>query len=342
MGAGRRGLMAERQYNLGIDLGGSNVKFALIDDAGAVVANDRIPTDGEDGHDAVIARMAEGARRLIARTPEGGTVASIGVAVPGVIDMEEGTSIFLPNLPGDWPDVPVTPVIREATGIPTWLINDVRAFTVAEHQLGAARGVMTAICYAIGTGIGGGVVAHGMVNFGVGGAGGELGHVVVAANGPVCGCGNRGCAEAFASGASLIGEANRRLVMGATTILRDMVDDDLNRMTPEIIEEAAQQGDEIARDVLDYAGFHLGLGVAGAIAALAPEAVIFGGGAIRPHGYYWEQIEKSARAHCHVTDIDKVDFRPAALGYEAGVIGAALYGRTRTTVSDISQVKGGF
>jgi glucokinase len=312
---------------LGIDLGGTTIKFAVIDAAGEVLCSDRVPTDGDEGHDAVIERMIKGARKLIDESPRDAEIEAVGVAVPGVIDMLRGYSLFLPNLPGDWPNVAITSPIQEALGRPAYLINDVRAFTLAELTLGAAQGIATGIFYAVGTGIGGGIVAHGQLNLGVGGAGGELGHMIVDPNGPECGCGNRGCAEAYAAGPALIGEANRRIVMGETTRLREMIGEDLNKMVPELVEQAAGEGDAIACEVLDYAGFYFGLAIAGAIAALAPEVVVLGGGVIKPHGYFWQQIEASARAHSHVTEIDRVEFRPAALSYEAGVVGAALWSR---------------
>jgi glucokinase len=313
---------------VGVDLGGTTIKFALIDNDGAVLHSSRCKTEAEDGHDAVLQRMIVGARDIIAKATEDQIIRAVGMAAPGVLDMDRGYTIFLPNLPGDWPDVPVGPTISDALGLPVYLINDVRAFTVAELEIGAAKGVTTALCYAIGTGIGGGIVAHGRVNMGLGGAGGELGHMVVNPDGPHCGCGNRGCAEAYAAGPAIIGEANRLIVMGETTAMRAMIGEDLNRMTPEIVERAAGEGDAIARQVLDYAGFHMGLAVANAIAALAPNVVVLGGGVLKPHGYFWKQIESTARAHCHVTEIDKIEFRPARLGFEAGVVGAALWAKT--------------
>jgi glucokinase len=313
---------------VGVDLGGTTIKFALIDNDGAVLHSSRCKTEADEGHERVLERMVAGALEIVAKATDDQIIRAVGVAVPGVLDMDRGYTIFLPNLPGDWPDVRVGPVISAALGLPIFLINDVRAFTVAELEIGAARGVETALCYAIGTGIGGGIVAHGRVNMGLGGAGGELGHMVVNPSGPLCGCGNRGCAEAYAAGPAIIGEANRLIVMGETTAMREMIGDDLNKMTPEIVERAAGEGDPIARQVLDYAGFHMGLAVANAIAALAPNVVVLGGGVLKPHGYFWEQIESSARAHCHVTEIDKIEFRPARLGYEAGVVGAALWAKT--------------
>jgi glucokinase len=313
---------------VGVDLGGTTIKFALIDNDGQVLHSSRCKTDADEGYDAVMQRMVAGAQEMIAFASDDQIIRAVGVAVPGVIDMDRGYTIFLPNLPGDWPNVPVGPTISAAVGLPVYLINDVRAFTVAELEIGAAKGVTTALCYAIGTGIGGGIVAHGRVNLGLGGAGGELGHMIVNTAGRHCGCGNRGCAEAYAAGPAIIGDANRLIVMGETTVLRDMIGDDLNKMTPELVERAASEGDEIAQQVLDFAGYHMGIAISNAIAALAPNVVVLGGGVLKPHGYYWEQIEKSARAHCHVTEIDKIEFRPAKLGYEAGVVGAALWAKT--------------
>jgi len=314
-------------FHIGVDLGGTNIKFALLTASLDVVDRLTIPTDGHEGHDAVIDRMITGIRKLEEIAGGPGKLASVGVAVPGVLDMVDGETIFLPNLPGTWKHVPVGRKIREATGLTTSLINDVRAFTVGELELGAARGYETAICYAVGTGIGGGIVTHGRVNFGLGGAGGELGHMVVDPQGPRCGCGNRGCAESFATGPAIIGEANRRISQKATTILHDMIHNDLNRMSVRIVEAAAAKGDDVAIEVLENAGYYLGLAVANAIAAVAPEVVILGGGNCKPDGVFWKSIERTARSHTHVTEIDRIVFKPAALGYEAGVIGSAIWGK---------------
>lgn len=313
-------------FHIGVDLGGTNIKFVLLGRELNTVERLTMPTNGHEGYDAVIGRMIEGIRRL-EEAAGNGTIASVGVAVPGVLDMVEGSTIFLPNLPGHWEHIPVGRRIHEATGHRAWLINDVRAFTVGEHELGAAKGYETALCYAVGTGIGGGIVAHGRVNFGLGGAGGELGHMIVDPQGPRCGCGNRGCAEAFATGPAIIGEANRRISQRATTILHDMIDNDLNRMSVDIVERAAAAGDAVAIEVLENAGYYLGLAVASAIAALAPEAVILGGGNCKPGGIFWNAIERTARSHCHVTEVDRIVFKPPVLGYEAGVIGAAIWGK---------------
>ena len=314
-------------FHIGVDLGGTNIKFVLLGHDLRTVEHITVPTEGHEGDEAVIGRMIAGIRRLEQVAGSSGRVTSVGVAVPGLIDMVEGITFFLPNLPGTWKDVPVGRKIHEATGHRTSLINDVRAFTVGELELGAAKGYDTALCYAVGTGIGGGVITHGRVHFGLGGAAGELGHMVVDPQGPRCGCGNRGCAEAFATGPAIIGEANRRISQRATTIMHDMIENDLNRMSVTIVERAAAQGDAVATEVLENAGYYFGIAVASAITAIAPEVVIMGGGNMKPGGVFWNAIERTARAHCRITEIDRIVFKPAALGYEAGVIGSAIWGK---------------
>ena len=324
--------MTDDRFDVGVDLGGTNLKLALVDGAGRVVDRSTVPTLAKEGHDAVLARMAEGIRRLVEAAP--GPVGAVGVGLPGVLDMASGVTKDLTNLPGKWIDVPVGRILREATGLEAHLINDVRAFTVAEHALGAAKGADTAACFAVGTGIGGGLVAHGRVLFGLGGAAGELGHQIVLTDGPRCTCGNRGCAEPLASGPGIVGEAVRRMLQGFTTTLWALADGDLRAVTPGLIARAAAEGDEAATEILAQAGHYLGLAVASTIASIAPEVVVVGGGVAQEAGaIYWRSMEETARSHSHVTAVDRIAIKPAALGYDAGVIGAAMWGRQQSAGS---------
>jgi glucokinase len=198
---------------------------------------------------------------------------------------------------------------------------------LAEHRLGAARGAETALGVTVGTGIGGAIVANGQLLFGLGGAAGEIGHIIVQPDGVACACGNRGCVEPLATGPAIAGEAVRRIFQGFTTSLPRLAGNDLNVITPALVAQAASEGDAVAIEILSDAGRWLGLALAGAIATLAPEVVVLGGGVAQPDGIYWRAAEAAARTHSHVTDIDRIAFRPAAFGYDAGVVGAALWGR---------------
>lgn len=311
---------------IGIDLGGTNLKLALLDANNSIIERLAMPTIGVAGHDAVIDRMIEGIASLRALAPAL-EIAGVGVGVPGMVDMTTGVTGDLPNLPGRWSEVPVGPRIAEASGLQVGLLNDGKAFAIAEHRIGAAAGAQTALLATIGTGIGGAVIAHDRVLFGVGGAAGEIGHQIVQPQGPRCTCGNRGCVETLASGPAIVAEAVRRMVQGFATAMTGLSGGDLNAITPELVARAAEGGDPVAKEVIDTAGSWFGLALAGGIALVAPEVVVIGGGVAPAGSRYFRAAESMARDHSGVTEIDRIAFRPAVLGYDAGVIGAALWGR---------------
>ena len=311
---------------IGIDLGGTNLKLAMLDGENRIVARLIVPTSSAAGHGAVIERMIGGVNELLATEPEI-QIEGIGIGVPGDVDMATGITGDLPNLPGRWRNVAVGPVIADATGLPVGMINDAKAFALAEYQLGAAAGVDTALCVTVGTGIGGAIIAHGRILHGAGGLAGEIGHLILQPEGPRCTCGNLGCAETLANGPAIVGEAVRRVVQGFTTSLVSLSDGDLNAITPELVARAADEGDPVAGDVVDRAGNWLGMTLAGAVALIAPEVVVIGGGVAPAGSRYLRAAVETARTHIGVTDIARIAFRPASLGYDAGVIGAALVGR---------------
>jgi glucokinase len=325
--------VAERAGAIGIDLGGTNLKLALLDAEQRVVERAIVPTGGADGHEAVLRRMVSGVESLRAAAP-GLEIAGIGVGVPGEVEMATGVTGDLPNLPGRWIDVPVGPVIAEATGLPVGVINDAKAFALAEHRLGGAAGADTALLVTVGTGVGGAVIAHGEGVVGVGGMAGEIGHLVMQPEGPRCTCGNLGCLETLASGPAIVAEAVRRVVQGFTTALTELNGCNPGLLTAADVARAANEGDGVARDVVDRAGSWLGMALAGAIALLAPEVVVIGGGVAPAGSRYFRAAEAAARSHTGVIDIDRVAIRSAALGYDAGVIGAALWGHERAGMVD--------
>ncbi len=318
---------------IGVDLGGTNLKLALLDDELRIVERVVTATAGADGHDAVLARMIEGIQRLRASAPHV-AVGAIGVGVPGDVDMSSGVTAELPNLPGRWTGVAVGPTISRATGLPVGIINDAKAFALAEHRFGAAVDAETALLVTVGTGIGGAVIAHGRLLYGVGAAAGEIGHLVLQPEGPRCTCGNFGCLETLASGPAIVGEAVRRIVQGFTTTMPTLSGNNLDGITPEIVARAAADGDVVAQDVLDRSGKWLGMALAGAIALLAPDVVVVGGGVAPGESRYFRAAEVTARSHSGVIDINRVAIRPASLGYDAGVIGAALWGRDHAALAD--------
>jgi len=322
--------MKSAGYHLGVDLGGTTIAAALLDAEGHIIQETLIPTLAQEGHEAVIARMAELIQRVISEAGvDLADVGSIGIGVPGVLDIEKGLTLFLPNLPGTWPRVPLALRIKQAVGLPTFLLNDVRAFTLGEKTYGAGRNVDNMVCLAIGTGIGGGIVVNGQLYLGLDGTAGEVGHQIIDMYGPPCGCGSHGCLEAFASGPAIATMAVRAIKQGLTTIIGQLVDYDLNRITPEVVCQAAKRGDRVAIDIFERAGFYLGVGIANLITILSPQMVVIGGGVAQAGELLFAPIRRTVAERVRVTPLEKVKIVPAELGRVAGVVGAAVWARQR-------------
>jgi glucokinase len=263
-----------REIFLGIDLGGTEVKAAALNPAGEVLWSGRASTGVPEGREAVLSRI-EGLIRRAGRAMEPAPLAAVGIAAPAVIDMDTGTLEHLSNFTAEWDNSPLRADMERRTGLPIFVLNDVRAATVAEQIWGAGRYYQDFISVAIGTGIGGGLVLNGHLYGGSRGAAGEIGHVTMAPDGLPCGCGNIGCLETVASGPAIARAARAAIERG---------DADLSELaesctpTPAQVTQAAQRGSESARVILAEAGRWIGLALGNLICVLNPRAVIVGGG----------------------------------------------------------------
>lgn len=299
-------MAAGRSRHLGLDLGATNVKWAVAERAGddwAILERGQFPTSAGDGADAVIERMADQAERARSAWPD---LRTVGVGVPGLFDAELGIATFLPNLPPDWERRPVAGPMRDRLGLPVRIINDARAFGLAELRLGAGRGCATMVGLALGTGVGGVVVVNGEVHFGHDGTGGELGHQTLLPDGPPCTCGNRGCLEAFAKA--------------------DAVTAACGTATAEEAVAAAQAGDERAVAGLAEVARWLGIGISNLIVVLTPDRVVLGGGVAGAGDLLIRPIRDEVRRRVHVTDLAAVEIVAGELGTWAGAIGAGVHG----------------
>ena len=310
---------------IGCDLGGTNLRVAIVDvERGSVLHQASMPTLAREGHEAVIDRMANLCLQLIQssgmRKEE---IGGIGIGVPGVLDLEKGETIFLPNLPGTWPHVPLRDRITKLTGLPTALLNDVRAVTNGEWRFGVGRGVDTLAVFAIGTGIGGGLVINGQLHLGLGGTGGELGHITIDFNGPRCGCGNYGCLEAFASGPAIAAMGIKAVTQGLTTRIGDLCAYDLNCITPQLIAQAARQGDEIALDIYERVGFYLGIAAANICVAIGPRRIVIAGGVAQAGDLLLNPIRRTLRERVTAMPVEQVEIVLSQFGDHAGMIGVA-------------------
>jgi glucokinase len=312
---------------IGCDLGGTNLRAAVVDvESGDVLHHESVPTQARDGHDAVMERMADLFLNVIEESGiKKENIGGIGIGVPGVLDLEKGETLFLPNLPGTWPNVPLRDTIARLTGLQTALLNDVRSITNGEWRFGAGQGVDTVAVFAIGTGIGGGLVINGQLHLGIGGTGGELGHTMIDFNGPRCGCGNYGCLEAFASGPAIAAMGMKAVKQGLTTRIAKLCEYDLNRITPKLIAEAAEGGDEIAKEIYEQAGYYIGIAAANVCASIGPRRIIIAGGVSKAGELLLDPIRRTVRERVYVMPVEQVEIVPSKLGNTAGVIGVACW-----------------
>jgi len=291
--------------HLGLDLGGTNLKWAVVERGAAarVVKTGRVPTDTRDGEKSVLRQMIGVATGV---SGEFKGVTSIGVGMPGVLDPAAGITRFLPNVPGSWAGVPVTAEVARAARLPTRLINDARAFALAEHDLGAGRGATSMLGVTLGTGVGGGLVLDGRLYLGYEGTAGEFGHQTILPDGPLCNCGNRGCLEAVAKAEAIASACGRPSAEEAVA--------------------AARAGDARAQRGIEDAGRYLGIGVSNVIVLLSVDRVVIGGGITAAGDLLLDPIRREVATRVRVTDVSRVEVVCGELGVWAGAIGAALHG----------------
>jgi glucokinase len=314
---------------VGVDLGGTHLRAAIVDsETGKLSGFKQIPTQAHKGHDAVIVRMADLIKEVIAAEGNPNTgVGGVGIGVPGVLDLERGWVKFLPNLPDNWLDVPLSQAIEERLDLPTYLLNDARSMTFGEWKFGGGRGVQTMACFTLGTGIGGGLIVNGRLHLGTGGIAGELGHQTIDFNGPRCGCGNSGCLEAFASGPAIAAMGIKAVIQGLTTNIGELVNYDLNRITPKVIYQAAQEGDEVAREIFELAGYYIGIAVGNVCVSVGPRKVVIGGGVSQAGDLLLDPIRRKVNERSSMILVSEVQIVLAELGTNAGIVGAALWAK---------------
>ena len=312
---------------IGCDLGGTNMRVAIVDvETGEAVHHTGLPTLARQGHEDVMNRLADLILQVIRSAGmEKTDIGGVGIGVPGMVDQEKGETLLLPNLPGNWPHVPLQDTIENLTGLHTTILNDVRSITNGEWRFGSGRGVDTVAVLAIGTGIGGGLVINNQLHLGIGGSGGELGHMIIDYNGPRCGCGNNGCLEAYASGPAIAAMGMKAVAQGLTTQIAEMCKNDFNLITPQLIAAAAQAGDTVAKDIYEKAGFYLGIAAANICTMIGARRIIIAGGVAQAGVLILEPIRRTMCARVFLMPVEQVEVVPAHLGNDAGIVGVACW-----------------
>ncbi len=304
--------------HLGIDLGGTYARAALVGDDGRLQRSVKVALTTREPADVADA-VARAADDVVA----GATgITHCGVGVAGMLDLATGTVVNAPNL--RWRQVPFARMLAERLGRPVRLVNDVAAAAWGEFRVGAGAGVDDVLVVFVGSGVGGAVISGGRLVRGTSGVAGEIGHVKVVVDGRPCGCGMRGCVEAYIGGHNLLAQMREAIAADTPTLLRERSRGEDAALTPVLLEEAALSGDAVARAIYDAAARHLAVAIANQVIVLNPARLILGGGVLRRCPALREAV--ATGVHRYATDVVRhpLTIVDAALGDDSGLIGAAL------------------
>lgn len=297
-----------KNYTIGIDLGGTNIRVALVNEIGVIVNEVSKKTEADKGPNFIIGHMVE----MIKDIKSGQKVSSIGVGSPGPLDPFRGVILSPPNLPG-WDEVPLVQMLQdEFSNLPVYLDNDANAAALAEARLGAGRGCKSVFYITWSTGIGGGFVINDQIFQGAQGYAGEFGNMIVQPNGYKYSSLNPGALEALASGTAIghLGAKRLAITGGAEEVFK-------------LASKGNKEASAILNEVVDY----LAIGIANIVHVINPEVFVIGGGVMQSKDLVFETLTKKVQTYVYASLSNSIRIKPAVLGTKSGVVGASLLGR---------------
>lgn len=313
-----------REFVLGIDLGGTFTKGGLVNRNGEIRDAHKEPTNAA-GRDHVLDGLFRSIDHLMAVARRRGLeIRGIGIAVTGQVDFETGTLIggLRDKIPG-WIDTPVKKIVEERYGLLTLVENDGKAAAIGEHRFGAARGYSDVVCLTIGTGVGGGIIIGGKLHRKWRGAAGELGHFSIDYQGRQCDCGNMGCLEVYVSAPRLVGGVLEAIRGGEYSVVSELVNGKLDAIDGEVLRRAAEMGDRVVLSVLDEMATYLGAALSNLVVALGPQVIVIGGGISQFGELLLEPTRKEIFRRTFGVCAEGLQLVQAALGEYSGAVGAA-------------------
>jgi len=311
-------MLATGRYIIGVDIGGTKCAATIASIDGDIIARRSEPTQGDErSPEQVLASLIGHIGTLIGEVGcEVSELIGVGVSCGGPLDTRTGVIYAPPNLPR-WTAVPVRTILEDALKLPVLVENDANATAVAEWKFGAGKGTSNMVFMTMGTGIGGGIIVDGRLVHGANDLAGELGHQTILMNGPLCGCGKRGCLEALASGPSIARLARESLISGRQKRVLPLAGGKPEAITAAHVVEAAHEGDPFAREILREAGTYMGLGIANVIQILNPELVVLGTIAVHAGDLILEPIRAAVKEYAWSRSAEVCSIVPAALGDRA-------------------------
>ncbi len=300
---------------IGVDLGGTNVRTALLSFGGDILEKHREATCVSEGWKKVVQRMIQNIQRQQEIADQRGlSVAAVGVGAPGIIQVDSGVVVKSPNFP-DWNNLPLKDELEKALRLPVTIENDANAAALGEQWRGAGSGIRSMILLTLGTGVGGGIILNNKIWHGADGMAGEVGHMTIIPDGRQCGCGNTGCLEMYASARGIVRsyrDADGSVGKGGQT-----------EITSEDVYRAAREGNIRAANVMQEMGRMLGIGIANLINIFNPERIVIGGGVKDAWSLFIDTTRTEIRKRAFEVPAERTEIVPSKLGDDAGMVGAA-------------------
>ena len=308
------------KYYAGVDLGGTNTKIGILDENGEILIKETIKTFSEKGMETTLKRVWGTIEKLMGQKEiKKENMHGIGIGIPGPV-MNEKIVGFFANF--DWEiDVNISELMENISGIPTKLENDVNMIAVGESKFGAGKGSKSSITIALGTGIGGGIIVNSRLISGINGAGGEIGHMKVVDGGKLCGCGQKGCFEAYASATGIIREAQSRLVVNKKNLLFEKIKGNICELEAKDIFDCAKMGDQFSLDIVDYASSYLAMGIGNLLNVINPEVIILSGGVSLAGEILLKSVKNKLINYAMPITMKNLEIRLGELGNDAGIKG---------------------
>lgn len=309
------------KYYIGIDLGGTNTKIGILDIDGNILKSTVIKTLSSEGAENTLRRIWGSSKELATELKiDISAIKGIGIGIPGPVENQSIVAFFA-NFP--WGEnINIKAMMEEISGIETKLDNDVNIIALGEAKYGAGKGSKSSVTIALGTGIGGGIYVDGTLISGFKGAGGEIGHIKLVKDGKLCGCGQKGCFEAYASATGIIREATSRLAINKQNLLYKMIEGKIDTLEAKDIFDAAKEGDKFSLDIVEYEAEYLAMGIGSILNTINPEVVVLGGGVAMAGDILMLPMMEKLKKYALPVVLKDLRIVQGVLGNEAGIKGA--------------------
>jgi glucokinase len=311
--------MSHQLLNVGVDIGGTNIKFGIIDENGKILLQKKIKTEPDRGSDVIVRSIIQGIDTILEKASlRHVDIRSVGLGVPGTADSNNGAVVYAPNL--SWENVEIAKPIQQAINVPVYIVQDTRAAAWAEYLIGAGKGLRGVASVTLGTGLGCGMVFDGRIFYGALNTAGEFGHQIVELDGKLCNCGRRGCLEAYAGGLAILRDTKQRIPE-----VYELLQKSPSKVGVHDVYQLAQEGNAQARQLTDNVVKYIGIGLVNLINISSVELISLSGGISNaPAELLLDPLRQFIQDRAYVTIADKVRVCRSALGEDAPLIGAAL------------------